>query len=73
MNHRVELLEENMKRCSHSVAEAKASLAVLTQDNARLTDRLAQTGFGNSVRTDFLRMFGSLNFRTGQRKCLVPK
>ncbi len=40
MNHRIELLEENMKRCSHSLAEAKATLAVLTQENAKLTDKL---------------------------------
>ena len=39
MEHRVELLEENMKRCSHSLAEAKATIAVISNENQALTEK----------------------------------
>ena len=39
MNHRVDLLEENMKRCSHSAAESKVMIAELSKENATLHER----------------------------------
>lgn len=40
MEHRVELLEENMKRCSHSLAEAKVTISTLNNDNTTLSERV---------------------------------
>lgn len=40
MNHRVELLEENIKRSGYSLAEAKATIALVVSDNTQLTEKL---------------------------------
>jgi exonuclease VII small subunit len=39
MMHRVELLEENMKRCSQSLAHAESTITDLTKENQALTEK----------------------------------